>query len=154
LLGIELSGSPVTKNRDFVRIRKECAQERADDELSKLRGDHTTAPFTADRLFKFAWRAESNTTADHCEQIHDIVKAYYAVARDRLIDSMCQHVIFYFLLGAEDSPIKILSSKLILSLSPAQLETIAGEDSGTVHRRQVLKSEIRNLEEAVKVLKS
>lgn len=48
---------------------------------------------------------------------------------------------------------KVLNPELIATMSDAQLDMIAGEDSTTRRERERLKSEIQGLEAAMKVLR-
>jgi hypothetical protein len=88
------------------------------------------------------------------EDIHDILQSYYKVARKRFVDNVCRTVIEYFLLDGNKSPLKILNPELIAGMSETQLDMIAGEDATTKRERERLVSEIRGLEEAMKVLRA
>jgi len=58
-----------------------------------------------------------------------------------------------FLLEGNESPLKILSPDLVMSLDLEQLELIAGEDVELKRQRQVLGREIGDLEAALKVVR-
>ncbi|EJT69153.1 hypothetical protein GGTG_13262 [Gaeumannomyces tritici R3-111a-1] len=88
------------------------------------------------------------------EDILDTLKSCYKVARKRIVDSVCQQVVFHYLLEAPDSPLHVFGTDPIVSLDDAQLEAIAGEDAETAHRRQALAREIESLELGVKILRS
>ena len=87
------------------------------------------------------------------EEIHDTLQSYYKVARKRFVDSIYQQSINMFLLGKR-SPLRILCPKKITELSEAQLELIAGEDSLTRETRQRLQVEIKQLNAAMRILKT
>ncbi|KAL4924503.1 Dynamin central region-domain-containing protein [Aspergillus undulatus] len=89
-----------------------------------------------------------------CEDILDTLVSYYKVARKRFVDVVCQQVIYHFLIETDDSPLRIFSPDLVMSLDTEELEMIAGEDSESRRRRDTLKREIGNLEEALRVLRS
>lgn len=88
------------------------------------------------------------------ENILDVLVSYYKVSGKRFVDAICQQVIGHFLLEEEESPLRVFSSELVMSLKDDQLEMVAGEDAGTKERRSMLESEIRNLQAAMKVLNS
>jgi hypothetical protein len=69
------------------------------------------------------------------------------------VDVVCQHVVYYFLLFAKDSPLMILSLELVMALDMEQLEIIAGEDEESKVQRQALERDIENLEAAIRLLR-
>ena len=89
-----------------------------------------------------------------CEDILDTLMSYYKVARKRFVDTVCQQVIQYFLLGTDDGPLRIFSPDLVMSLGTEELEMVAGEDAESKRRRDILKREMENLEAALKILRS
>jgi hypothetical protein len=93
----------------------------------------------------------SNT--DHVIQdIHDILKSYYKVARKRFVDNVCMHAADYHLITGPDTPLKLFSPDFIVSMTPEQIEDIAGEDATLKRKRVVLKKEIQELEEGRRIL--
>lgn len=85
-------------------------------------------------------------------EIHDILRAYYKVARKRFVDNICMQAADYHLVNGPDSPIKVFSPSFVGSLSDEQLQNIAGEDSTTRRKRAQLKKDIENLEQGRKIL--
>jgi hypothetical protein len=93
------------------------------------------------------------TNADHTiRDIHDILHAYYKVARKRFVDYCCMHAVSYHLIHGPDTPLKLFSSKLVWKLKVSELEDIAGEDSGLKRKRAQLRKEIGELEAGRKVV--
>ncbi|KAK2058891.1 interferon-induced GTP-binding protein Mx1 [Colletotrichum caudatum] len=86
------------------------------------------------------------------EDIHDILRSYYKVARKRFVDVVLQQAIFHFLLDARDGPLKIFSPDLVMGLDDRQLQMIAGEDSATREKREHLTSLVENLKLAAEEL--
>ena len=84
--------------------------------------------------------------------VHDIVKAYYEVARKRFTDNITREACLYVLVSADDSPLKIFSPSFASSLSTYMLDSIAGEDSITKSTRRDLQQEISDLEAGKKIL--
>lgn len=87
------------------------------------------------------------------DELHAILQAYYKIAIDRFLDSICRQAVSYFLLEADNSPVKVLKAEFIVNLSDSQLERIAGEDAMTRAKRLALEAEREPLEKALKVLR-
>lgn len=93
------------------------------------------------------------TNTEHIvQEIMDILKAYYKVARKRFVDNMCMQAADYFLVGGPDTPLTLFSPKFVIDLSAEQLEEIAGEDSSVKRKRKLLTKKIQDLEAAKKVV--
>jgi len=84
--------------------------------------------------------------------IHDILKAYYTVARKRFVDNVCMQGTDYHLVSAPETPLRVFSPEFVGNLTSAQLETIAGEDTVLIQRRKELGREIESLREGRRVL--
>ncbi|CAD0115337.1 unnamed protein product [Aureobasidium uvarum] len=85
-------------------------------------------------------------------EVHDILKAYYKVARKRFVDNVCMQAADYLLVTGPNNPLKILSPQFVSSLSDEQLEEIAGEDIGLRRRRIALAKEVKDMEVGKKIL--
>ena len=83
--------------------------------------------------------------------LHDILHAYYKVARKRFVDAVCMQASDYFLVNGQDAPIKVFSPKFVSELTDEQLETIAGEEMGAKRKRDDLSRKIENLEAGRKI---
>jgi len=71
--------------------------------------------------------------------IHDILRSYYSVARKRFIDNVAVQVVErHFLSREEGGPASCFSPQWVGSLSVDELELIAGEDRIVSNRRAVL----------------
>ena len=88
-----------------------------------------------------------------CDDLHDLLQAYYSIALDRFVDNICRQAVSYFLLEADSSPVKLLNAEFVSQLSDSQLERIAGEDAITRLKRVKLEAERGPLEKALKVLR-
>lgn len=84
--------------------------------------------------------------------VHDVLKAYYKVARKRFVDNVCLQATDHFLIAGPKGPLRLLSPSYVQDLTDDQLETIAGEDAGLKRRRNKLHKEIRELEAGRKIL--
>ncbi|KAK3687357.1 P-loop containing nucleoside triphosphate hydrolase protein [Podospora appendiculata] len=161
IINIELNGRPSTYNHYFsdnlqkARLQRletaiNTASSLVHDSRGNLIADKVQLnPKEVTKLVVNKSNAEQAT-----EDMHDILKSYYQVARKRFVDTICRHVIEYFLLDSTESPLKVLTPGLIVQMDDSQLDRIAGEDAATRRERQRLKLEIQGLEAAMKVLRS
>ncbi len=85
------------------------------------------------------------------DDLHDILHAYYKVARKRFVDNVCMQAADHFLVTGEDAPTKVFSPKFVSELTNEQLEAIAGEDLVSKRKREDLKRKIENLEVGKKI---
>jgi hypothetical protein len=85
-------------------------------------------------------------------EVHDILKAYYKVARKRFVDNICMQAASFILISGPNNPLKILFPQFVSSLSDEQPEEIAGEDIGLRRRRITLAKEVKDLEVGKKIL--
>ena len=97
-------------------------------------------------------QSNSNNLDFVVHDLHDILSAYYKVARKRFVDVVCMQGTDYHLIAGPDTPLKVFTPEFVSSLSREQLESIAGEDLSTRRKRKELRNEIANLEKGRKVL--
>jgi hypothetical protein len=158
LLRIERDGMPSTYNHYF---NAEVQRKRQGRINASLRSKAIEIPIAATKksFHAIPTSSLSDTIVDKsnaeqiCEDILDNLANYYKVSRKRFVDVVCRQVIGHFLLEGEESPLKVLCSDLVHRLDAEQLETIAGEDVQTKEQRAMLESDIKNLEEAMEVLR-
>lgn len=86
------------------------------------------------------------------QEIHDILKSYYKVARKRFVDNVIMQAADYYLVTGPMTPVKVFSPQFVSGLSDGQLQEIAGEDAGTKRKRAALSKEIATLEAARKIV--
>jgi hypothetical protein len=167
LLDVETNARPYTYNHYFAanlskRKLKRFEKMFNDNGITVKNGGHSTeenSKYLSLNQFKSRNFTQSNAEQVH-EEVHDILLSYYKVSRKRFVDAVCQQVIDHFLIsggsngdGRNRSPLQVFDPDLVMSLDDTTLGGIAGEDQGTKHQREVLGAEIKNLEEAVQVLK-
>ncbi|KAH8694947.1 interferon-induced GTP-binding protein Mx2 [Talaromyces proteolyticus] len=87
------------------------------------------------------------------EDSHDILCAYYKVARKRFVDSIFRQVVEYDLLTGLKSPLAIIDSDWVIKLDAETLETIAGESPTVKQYRASLEKRIEDLKTALEILK-
>lgn len=171
LLDIELGTRPYTYNHYFSSNLEKRKLKRYEDSFKEKaatlhkqierKREYIWEPVEAITLVQFRQMATDRSNTEHVRQdIHDILLSYYKVSRKRFIDAICQQVIDHFLLGGgrgenveDKSPLKLFDPELVMALKDEDLENIAGEDAETKRQREVLTSEIKKLEDAVKVLR-
>ncbi|KAL2015273.1 hypothetical protein VTK56DRAFT_5929 [Thermocarpiscus australiensis] len=91
---------------------------------------------------------------DRYQDVHDILQSYYNVSRKRIVDVVCQYVVYHFLLDSEGSPLRLFDTKLVLGLSEEKLNAIAGEDATVIVERERLGQEVKSLKAAINILRS
>jgi Dynamin GTPase effector domain len=87
------------------------------------------------------------------QELHDILFAYYGVARRRFVDSICTQAADHYLVNGIETPLTLFSPKFVSGLSSEQLDRIAGEDQGVRRQRTQLQRDISSLQEAKKILR-
>ena len=98
-------------------------------------------------------KAANGSNAEHTVQdIHDILKAYYKVARKRFVDVVCMQGADYHLVSGPETSIRFFSPSFVTELKPDALETIAGESVSTRKKRAELVRKIANLGSGRKIL--
>ncbi|KAK2797328.1 hypothetical protein FQN50_009223 [Emmonsiellopsis sp. PD_5] len=150
LLAVERQGNPMTLNHYFNDNLEKCRQKRTEVEMEKR-----SIPDRLGNLVRVKDIAHRNgmSNAEHTVQdLHDILKSYYKVARKRFVDSVCMQAADFHLVTGPETPIKQFSPAFVQGLSPEQLEEIAGEDAKLKRKRAHLRKEIKELEAGRKIL--
>ncbi|CAI6020287.1 unnamed protein product [Clonostachys chloroleuca] len=97
---------------------------------------------------------KSQSNSEHLQQeVHDILRAYYSLARDRYIDNIFQLAVNYHLLNGPGSPLKVFTQDWVLKLENGDLDRIAGESKATKRNRSRIKKKMGDLEKALNILK-
>lgn len=154
LLDTELNGRPSTYNHYFNDNLQKARIKRLTQGVRQA-GVVNTRQGTVDiRTEALEILAVNKSNPEQVkEDIHDILKSYYKVSRKRFVDFICRLVVEHALLDGSGSPLRVLTPELISTMSDEQLDIIAGEEASTRRERKRLKSEIKGLEAAMKVLR-
>ncbi|TGO17537.1 hypothetical protein BPAE_0419g00010 [Botrytis paeoniae] len=160
LLEVELDGMPLTKNPSFQENLYKFRLERIGASLSKssivkdgLKDKYDQENTgTSIRLEDLMLPGPMGDTEYAVNDIYCVLKAYYEIARRRYVDAVCTQGTDYHLLNGKHSPLRIFSPLFVASLTPEQLEEIAGEDTSSKERRENLKKEMSTLEEGKRLL--
>lgn len=166
LLEVEREGTPLTLSPGFAGQLSKTQGERLVQKVKNLGILISSYPVASpsswisidpSRLRDLA--ANGANVAQVRESMHDVLASYYELARTRLVDIVYQQAVNHDLLmtggggGGNTGPLGILSTEMVLGLSEDQLDMIAAEDAPVKQRREKLLRDIRNFEEALKVLK-
>lgn len=155
VLRTEREGNLLTTNHYFNENLEKARAERlraAANEMTEQLWDlsPTSAKLVnVDNIVRIAGIGNLQHTV---RDIHDILKAYYTVARKRFVDNVCMQGTDYHLVSAPETPLRVFSPEFVGNLTSAQLETIAGEDTVSIQRRKELGREIESLREGRRVL--
>lgn len=96
----------------------------------------------------------SKSNVEHVkDEIHDILRSYYKVARKRFVDNVYHQAVDHCLLTGPMSPLTVFSQEWVIGLGTEQLDGIAGESSITKERRTMLAKKIHDLEVALRILR-
>jgi hypothetical protein len=151
IVKIERYGKLMTLNQYYNKNLQKFRHARLHNEMEKVAVNIKDVLHL--RLDDIVKSVAMGNTEHVVADIHAILKAYYKVARKRFVDTVCMQGTDFFLLGDNDGPLRIFSVDFVSQLSNKQLENIAGEESTARRRRQALNSEIKKLEEGVKLLR-
>ncbi|KAH6612290.1 P-loop containing nucleoside triphosphate hydrolase protein [Chaetomium sp. MPI-SDFR-AT-0129] len=157
LLKVECYGPPITLNQSFTEHYDAARGARYE---ARIKENATPMPqgggqgwWLSKAVLKQVVLSKSENVDQVCREVHDIVQSYYAVSRKRFVDQVCQYVVRHYLLDSEESPLRLFNIELVLTLTDAQLESVAGEDEGTVRERDRLAVEVGSLRSAIKILR-
>ncbi|KAK2800258.1 hypothetical protein FQN51_006166 [Onygenales sp. PD_10] len=151
LLDVERDGTPMTLNHYFNDNLEKCRQKRTEVEMNK-RSISDCKHGTVVRLGDITHRNAMSNAEHTVQDLHDILKSYYKVARKRFVDSVCMQAADFHLVTGPETPIKQFSPAFVQGLSLEQLEEIAGEDAKLKRKRAQLRKEIKELEAGRKIL--
>ena len=98
---------------------------------------------------------KEQSNAEYLQQeVHDILGAYYSLARDRYIDNIFQLAVNYHLLNGQGSPLKVFTQGWVLGLENGDLDRVADESKATKRNRSRIKKKMSDLEKALNILKA
>ncbi|PYI13434.1 dynamin [Aspergillus violaceofuscus CBS 115571] len=149
LLRIEREGTPMTQNHYLNSNLHKCRQERISSEAKKscfsVKYENGSAVECV-KLSDLTQIHHTNNLQHTVQDIHDILKSYYKVARKRFIDNVCMQAADFYLVTGLEAPMNLFSPSWVYTLSPEQLENIAGEEASVRRKRNLLKRQMRDLE--------
>ncbi|GAA92339.1 dynamin [Aspergillus luchuensis IFO 4308] len=155
LLRIERESKPMTQNHCFNSNLQKCRQERI---TSEARKSSVSVDFDNDpsvecvRLSDLTQIHHVNNMEQTVQDIHDILKLYYNVARKRFIDNMCMQAADFYLVTGPEAPMRLFSPAWVYDLSPERLNNIVGEGSSVRRKRKQLRKQLKDLETGQSIL--
>ncbi|KAL4872346.1 hypothetical protein BDV12DRAFT_210860 [Aspergillus spectabilis] len=155
LLRIEREGTPMTQNHYLNSNLQKCRQERMSSEAKKSLISVTYENGSKGecvRLSDLTQIHNMSNVQQTIQDIHDILKSYYKVARKRFIDNVCMQAADFYLVTGPGAPMKLFSPSWVYNLSPEQLENIVGEEVSVQRKRKLLKKQVKGLETGRKIL--
>lgn len=97
--------------------------------------------------------SKGSNTEHTIQDLHDILKSYYKVARKRFVDVLCMQAADYYPVTGPHAPARVFTPAFVSELTDEELEQIAGEDMASKKTREKLQREIGNLENGKKILR-
>lgn len=120
LIHVEREGRSITYNPAFDRALNKIKAARSAKKFENLKVslnlEYAPADYVRYEDLKKQVTHEKGTSATSCV-IHDVLQSYYEVASARFSDMICAQVVDYFLLGAEDGPLNVLSANRIFKMT-------------------------------------
>jgi hypothetical protein len=99
--------------------------------------------------------AHPMSNSEHVIQdIHDILRSYYKVARKRFTDNIIKQATDYFLVTGPETPLKLFSPNFVSTLDANEISHIAIEAPRVKRERHRLMKELSSLKEARDILSS
>ncbi|KAK4690543.1 hypothetical protein P7C71_g6269, partial [Lecanoromycetidae sp. Uapishka_2] len=151
ILHVERVGTPLTTNHYFADNLEKSRQSRLKALMEKLSFDGGDSG-TVVRLETILTTPTSSNLDHTIRDLHDILKAYYKVARKRFVDVVCMQAADHHLVSGPAAPVRLFSPAFVSGLNKDQLDRIAGEDALTKRKREEIGREIKSLEEGRKIL--
>ncbi|KAK8240126.1 dynamin GTPase [Phyllosticta capitalensis] len=152
ILQVERYGLPATMNHYFVTNLEKFRQERI-REAAAARSFSDCQHGTVVRLEDITENSQNLSNQEHLIQdLHDVLKSYYKVARKRIVDTLVMYAVAHHLISGPDTPLRLFSPTFVSDLSAEKLEEIAGEEELLKNRRSQLLKEVANLELGRKIL--
>ncbi|KAJ5712728.1 Dynamin [Penicillium malachiteum] len=153
LLTVEREGTLMTMNHYLNDNLQKCRQNRIGNAMSmSTTGDSEFVEVV--RLGDIGQAHHMSNQTHTVNDIHDILKSYYKVARKRFVDSVCMQAADYYLVTGPQTPMNLLSPTWVNDLSNDKLAEIAGEDANTLRKRRQLRKQIEDLEAGKNALAS
>ena len=87
------------------------------------------------------------------QELHDILESYYKVARKRFVDNLRKQAGDHFLISGPNTPLKLFSPDFVANLNKDQMEEAVGEDRQVKSNRARLEKTIKELEEAMEIIR-
>ncbi|PVH86671.1 hypothetical protein DL98DRAFT_449952 [Cadophora sp. DSE1049] len=153
LVQVEQDGHPMTMNHYFADNLRKAREDRIRRQLISLQS-WTTDDVQKEPLLRLKDTIATFVSNDgqSAQDLHDILEAYYKVARKRFVDAVCLQAVDHFLISNKQGPLWLFSPQFIGNMTDRELNEIAGEGDEAVSRRRRLIEEIESLKAGQKIL--
>ncbi|KAL8902671.1 MAG: hypothetical protein Q9207_004473 [Kuettlingeria erythrocarpa] len=152
ILHVERSGTPLTTNHYFADNLEKSRTKRMRDSL-KTQTIEISGYGAMVQVDSMIQGSTGSNTEHTIQDLHDILRSYYKVARKRFVDVLCMQAADYHLVKGPDAPARVFTPAFVSGLTAEQLEQIAGEEMVSKKKREGLMREIGNLQNGKKILK-
>ncbi|KAI1342683.1 hypothetical protein F5Y15DRAFT_413190 [Xylariaceae sp. FL0016] len=99
--------------------------------------------------------AQDRSDEQHvCEDVYDMILAFEKSSQKRFVDTFSQQVLSHFLLGGDESALKVFCPGIIPNISLDGPAVDTRDDTTFDNQRQLLKRDVQGLEAALKILRS
>lgn len=142
ILEDERGGILLTYNHYYAENLDRSRQQRNISLTEKLAG--TSVNISAIK------KRHSSNEEQAVDEIHDVLQAFYKVARKRFVDCVALQVIERHFLGPS-GPIRSFSPSFVGSLSREELRAIAGEEQTIIEKRKSLMLKLERLQGAQEI---
>lgn len=154
MVQVEREKKPYTVNHYFSSNLQKARGDRASEALKNNCYWDAHSGAYAIKFEHVSTAITNKSNQEHAQDdIHDILKSYYKVARKRFVDNVWLYAVDHHLLSGPNSPLTLFSEQWVLGLDEDSLNAIAGESRSTRDKRKELTKKIADLEEALRILK-
>ncbi|KAL8863427.1 MAG: hypothetical protein Q9178_000108 [Gyalolechia marmorata] len=148
---LQVEREPMTYNHYLADNLKKCTHQRIKTSMESKQVWDTKLGYVV-KMSDLDHIPNLSNIESTVQQLHDILKSYYKVARKRFVDVVCMQAADLHLVRGPDAAVKVLTPAFVTDLTPEQMERIAGEDGSTRRRRAELTRLVENLSQAKALL--
>ncbi|KAL8885217.1 MAG: hypothetical protein Q9192_006680 [Flavoplaca navasiana] len=144
---LRVEGEPMTYNHYLADNLKKCNHQRIKTSMQSKQVYDAKLGYVV-KISDLDHIASLSNLESSVEQLHDILKSYYKVARKRFVDNVCMQAADLHLVRGPDAAVKVLTPAFVSDLTAEQLEHIAGETKSSRKKRGELVRLVDNLSQA------
>ncbi|KAG7410248.1 hypothetical protein Forpi1262_v017752 [Fusarium oxysporum f. sp. raphani] len=153
LVHIERHKKPYTLNHYFNENLQKARNDRTNQALKNRAWNDKETGRPVVTLDDISSVVNNQSNIQHtAEEIHDILQAYYKVARKRFADNIYHQAVDHCLLSGPSNTLSLFCEQWVLDLSDEKLQLIASESRATQERRQSLQTTLQDLAQALEIL--
>ena len=129
------------RNRPFLQVVKRFRRSATRYKAQQIVGKLSSEIHGADEKFVIEMhgtelfaRLHTSNAQNNKDEIHDILKAYYEIARENFSECISQHAVETYISDAAD-PVQNFSPAFVASLGDEAIENLASEDETLMRNR-------------------